>query len=68
MAESYIDTLHLSKAGLLDQITSGYGSQFEEANAKWTIDQLDLDRNEQAVLHGETYVETLNHSNAGPID
>jgi hypothetical protein len=38
--ESYIETLHLSKAGLLDQMASKYGSQFEEADAKWAIDQI----------------------------
>jgi hypothetical protein len=40
MAESYIETLHLSKAGLPDQMTSEYGSQFEEADAKWAVDQI----------------------------
>lgn len=67
-AESYLDTMAFSKAGLIDQLSSEYGSGFDKADAKWAVAQLDVDWNEQAVRAGESYLDTMPFSRQGLID
>lgn len=39
-AQSYIDTMHMSEAGIYNQLTSEYGEQFTESEAQYAIDNL----------------------------
>ena len=67
-AENYLDTMPFSKAGLIDQLSSEYGSGFPKADAKWAVEQLDVDWNEQAVRAAEDYLDTMPFSRQGLID
>jgi hypothetical protein len=67
-AESYLDTMAFSKAGLIDQLSSEYGSGFDPADAKWAVRQLDVDWSEQAVRAAESYLDTMAFSRQGLID
>lgn len=67
-AEQYLATAAFSKAGLLDQLSSEYGSQFEKADARWAVNHLDVDWNEQAVRAGQQYLDTMPFSRAALID
>lgn len=67
-AGSYLDTMPFSKAGLIDQLSSEYGSAFDKADAKWAVAQLDVDWNEQAVTAAENYLDTMAFSRQGLID
>lgn len=40
-AESYSRTMHMSKQGIYDQLTSEYGEKFSAASAQYAIDHLD---------------------------
>lgn len=39
-AESYANRLHMSKAGVYDQLVSEYGEQFTSDEAQYAIDHL----------------------------
>ena len=41
-AESYSETMHMSKAAIYDQLVSEYGEQFSEEAAQYAIDNLVL--------------------------
>lgn len=67
-AEAYLATMPFSKAGLIDQLSSQYGSDFNLADAKWAVEQLDVDWKEQAVLAGQSYLDTMPFSRQGLIE
>ncbi|MGI1836448.1 Ltp family lipoprotein [Lactococcus garvieae] len=69
-AISYLNTAHLSKQGLYDQLTSEYGSQMtpEEANAAIArIDPL-VNWNNLAVLSAQSYRDTGNLTGQALLD
>lgn len=57
-AESYLDSGHFSKKGLLDQLTSKYGEDFDKADAQWALAHVDADYKAEAVEAAESYLES----------
>ena len=51
--------MHMSKAGLYDQLTSEYGEKFSAEAAQYAIDNLDANYNENALKKAQTYQETM---------
>lgn len=58
-AKTYSDMMHMSKAGLYDQLTSEYGEKFSAEAAQYAIDNLEVDYNENALKKAQTYQETM---------
>lgn len=54
-AETYSDMMHMSKAGIFDQLTSEYGGQFTEDAAQYAVDTIDADWNNNALESAKTY-------------
>lgn len=58
-AKSYSDIMHMSKAGLYDQLTSEYGGQFSAEAAQYAIDNVQADWNANALAQAKSYQETM---------
>ncbi|MGN6407944.1 MAG: Ltp family lipoprotein, partial [Curtobacterium sp.] len=54
-AESYSEMMHMSKAGIYDQLTSEYGEQFSAEAAQWAIDHVQADWNANALEKAKSY-------------
>ena len=67
-AKTYSDIMHMSKAGIYDQLTSEYGEKFPAEAAQYAIDNLDVDYNENALKKAKTYSDTMHLSKAGIYD
>ena len=67
-AQRYSDTMHMSKAGLYDQLTSEYGGQFADDAAQYAIDAVEADWNANALATAENYAGTMSMSRAGIYD
>ncbi len=71
-AKSYLKTMPFSRQGLIDQLSSPYGSGFLEEEAVYAVDYLEsnklVDWNEQAVKCAKNYLKTMAFSRAGLID
>ncbi|MEO5746763.1 MAG: Ltp family lipoprotein [Ornithinibacter sp.] len=67
-AEDYLSFKGFSKAGLIDQLSSEYGDGYKKADAKWAVEQLDVNWNEEAVRVAESYLEMKGFSRNGLID
>lgn len=64
-AENYINTMPFSKTGLAEQLEyEGYSA----ADAKFAVDQLEVDWRGQAVRHAKQYMETMPFSRDGLIE
>lgn len=63
-AETYAKTMHMSKAGIYDQLTSEYGESFPVEAAQYAIDNIVFDWKENALKKAETYAETMSMSDA----
>jgi hypothetical protein len=61
-AETYSDMMHMSKAGIYDQLTSEYGEQFSEEAAQYAMENLDADYKANALAKAESYQDTMNMS------
>lgn len=61
-AKMYSETMHMSKAGLYDQLTSEYGEQFSEEAAQYAIDNIDADWKENALAKAKEYQDTMDMS------
>ncbi|MFJ8065218.1 Ltp family lipoprotein [Psychrobacillus sp. NPDC096426] len=51
-AESYAKTMHMSKAGIYEQLTSEYGENFPPEAAQYAIENIVFDWNENALKKG----------------
>lgn len=60
--------MHLSEAGLFDQLTSEYGEGFPEDAAQYAIENVDADYNYNALRSAESYSDTMNMSKQGIYD
>ena len=40
-AKDYSDTMHMSKRGIYDQLTSEYGEKFTDEEAQYAVDHLE---------------------------
>jgi len=61
-AQDYSDLLHLSKAGLYDQLVSEYGGQFSAEAAQYAIDNVKADWNANALAQAVDYQNSLSLS------
>ena len=67
-AESYSELMHMSKAGIYDQLTSEYGEQFSPEAAQYAIDNMQADWNENALQTAQNYSDQMHMSKAGIYD
>lgn len=67
-AESYSELMHMSKAGIYDQLVSEYGEQFSTEAAQYAIDNIVADWNANALAKAEDYQELMNMSPAAIYD
>lgn len=67
-AEQYLSLQGFSKAGLIEQLSSTFGDQYEEEDARIAVESLNVDWNEQAVRSAEQYLELQGFSCQGLID
>ena len=61
-AQNYVDTLHFSKQGLKQQLTSEYGSGFSEEAAEYALEHVDVDYYQEAVEAAESYLDAMSFS------
>lgn len=67
-AQDYLTTQHFSKAGLVSQLSSKYGSQFKKPLAIWAVNHIKVNWNTQAVGAAKDYLNTQHFSRQGLID
>ena len=67
-AESYSETMHMSKKGLYNQLTSEAGEKFSKEAAQYAIDNLKADYKKNALEKAKSYQETMNMSPAAIKD
>jgi TM2 domain-containing membrane protein YozV len=58
-AKTYSDFMHMSKAGIYDQLTSPYGEQFSAEAAQYAVDNVQADWNANALAKAKTYQESM---------
>lgn len=67
-AENYLEMKGFSRLGLIGQLSSEYGEQFDIADATVAVDSLSVDWNAQAARAAESYLEMKGFSCNGLID
>src|SRR5699024_715645 len=67
-AESYAETMYMSKQGIFDQLVSEYGGQFSEEAAQYAVDTIDADWNQNALESAEVYSDMMHMSKQGIFD
>ena len=67
-AQSYLDYSGFSRKGLIDQLSSEYGDQFNVRDATAAVDSLTVDYNAEAVESARSYLEFSSFSCQGLID
>ncbi|MFT4007371.1 MAG: Ltp family lipoprotein [Lacrimispora sp.] len=67
-AKTYGDMMHMSKAGIYNQLTSEYGEKFSPEAAQYAIDNVEVDWNTNALNKAKTYSDTMYMSKAGIYD
>ncbi|ELK47406.1 Ltp family lipoprotein [Halobacillus sp. BAB-2008] len=67
-AESYAETMNMSKAAIYDQLVSEYGEQFPEEAAQYAIDNIEFDWKANALKKAESYADTMDMSTAAIYD
>src|SRR5699024_11157789 len=58
-AESYAETMYMSKQGIFDQLVSEYGGQFSEEAAQYAVDTIDADWNQNALESAKVYQDEM---------
>lgn len=61
-AQSYSDMMHMSKAGLFDQLTSEFGEKFSVEAAQYAVDNVSADWNLNALAKAKSYQENMSMS------
>jgi hypothetical protein len=61
-ANSYSELMHMSKAGIYDQLTSEYSEQFTDEEAQYAVDHVNADWNANALEKAKDYQETMDMS------
>lgn len=61
-AETYSNTMHMSKAGIYKQLTSEYGEGFTAEAAQYAVDNMVADWKANALAKGKSYQNTMNMS------
>lgn len=67
-AQQYSDIMHMSKAGLYDQLTSEFGEKFTPAAAQYAVDNVKADWNANALAKAKDYQESMAMSPAAIRD
>jgi len=67
-AESYLDSGHFSKKGLIEQLTSEYGEHFAKKDAVFAVEYIDADYKKEAVEAAESYLDSGHFSKSELID
>lgn len=67
-AEVYSKTMHMSKQGIYDQLTSSYGENFPADAAQYAIDNVEADWNENALATAKTYQKDMHMSKQSVYD
>lgn len=67
-AESYANTMHMSKAGIYDQLTSEHGEAFPKEAAQYAIDNIKHDWKANALEKAKTYAESMAMSDSAIYD
>ena len=67
-AQSCSDRMHMSKAGLYDQLTSEYGEKFSTDAAQYAVDNVKANWKESALAKAESYQDQMNMSPAAIYD
>ncbi|WP_186763916.1 Ltp family lipoprotein [Planomicrobium sp. CPCC 101079] len=67
-AESYAQTMHMSKKAIYDQLVSEYGEQFPEEAAQYAMDNLEYDWKANALKKAESYAEDMAMSTSAVYD
>ena len=58
-AEQYSDLMHMSKAGIYDQLTSEYGEKFSAEAGQYAIDNIAADWNANALAKAKDYQDMM---------
>jgi len=61
-AQQYLDFMPFSRQGLIDQMTSQYGSGYPVDVATWAVDYLNPDWNAEAAEAAKSYLDTMSFS------
>lgn len=67
-AMSYSEMMHMSKAGIYDQLTSQYGDKFSDEAAQYAVDNLKVDYKSNALESAKNYQDTMSMSAEGIRD
>ena len=67
-AESYSNTMNMSKSAIFNQLTSEYGEKFPVAAAQYAIDNMSADWNANALAKAKSYQTTMNMSKSSIYD
>lgn len=67
-AETYSSLMHMSQAGIYQQLTSEYGERFSPEAAQYAIDNMQADWNANALEKAKTYQDTMAMSPAAIYD
>lgn len=67
-AKTYAEVMHMSKAGIYDQLTSEYGENFPKEAAQYAIDNIEFDWKDAALKKAQLYAESMSMSNADIYD
>lgn len=54
--------MHMSKAGIYDQLSSEYGEKFTEDEAQYAVDNLEADYKENALKTAKSYQDSMDMS------
>lgn len=64
-AQSYLDYSSFSRQGLIDQMSSEYGSGYPVEVATWAVDYLNPDWTAEAIEQAKSYLEYSSFSRDG---
>ena len=67
-AEDYLSFKAFSRQGLIEQLSSEYGSGFSKADATYAVDHITVDWNEQAAKAAKEYLAVTHFSRSGLIE
>lgn len=67
-AQTYGDTMSMSKTGIYDQLTSEYGEKFSKKSAQYAIDNVKIDWKENALKKAQTYQKEMSMSPSAIYD
>ena len=67
-AESYSETMQMSKKGIYNQLTSEAGEKFSKEAAQYAVDNLKADYKKNALEKAKSYQDTMNMSPAAIKD